>query len=264
MAAGSLSTYSANKLLDHVCSVAAYTPVATVYLALHTSSPGEGGSLAAEVSGNNYSRIAITFSAASGRAIANSAQLTFPTSSASWGTITSWSICDASTAGNVLAYSDFAASKAIGSGVAPRIAASALTITFNANNFSTYLAHKLLDLMFRNTAYSAPTIYCAFTTASVTDASTGATITEPVGNAYARKQVTGGWATASAGATQNNAAITFATPTGAWGTLTHQCALDSVTAGAGNVLFWTDVTDFAPLLDEPVEYPIGAYDITLT
>ena len=70
------------------------------------------------------------------------------------------------------------------------------------------MVHKLLDLMFNNSAYGKPDTYIALATATVGDTDTGSTITEPSGNNYSRKQVNinGGaspaWALAASGRAQ--------------------------------------------------------------
>lgn len=120
-------------------------------------------------------------------------------------------------------------------------------------NMSNYLENKLVDHLFRGTAYTAPaTIAIALCTAAPDDTSTGATITEvPNSGSYARqtlnpsttnwRDTAGGTAATSSGTTgttANNATITFPTATGNWGTVTHVVIVDSATWGAGNVLFW--------------------------
>lgn len=95
------SDYLENKILDHVLRNTAYTSPTTVYMGLFTAAPSDAGG-GTEVSGNNYARTAITFSAASGGAITNSADVTFPTPSGSWGACSHFGIFDASSAGNLL------------------------------------------------------------------------------------------------------------------------------------------------------------------
>ena len=94
-------------VLDHVLGVSEYSFPAQPYLALYTTSPsppdGTGG---IEVSGGSYARQAISFSAASGGAIANSVQIEFPTATGNWGTINGFAIFDA-IAGNMLFYGDW-------------------------------------------------------------------------------------------------------------------------------------------------------------
>jgi len=95
------SDYLENKILDHVLRNTAYTSPAAVYMGLFTAAPSDAGG-GTEVSGNNYSRTAITFGAASGGAITNSADVTFPTPSGSWGACTHFGIFDQASAGNLL------------------------------------------------------------------------------------------------------------------------------------------------------------------
>jgi hypothetical protein len=110
-----ISTYLANKLLDHTLKNTAYTPPATVYIGLYTSNPDNDNS-GSEATGNNYSRTAMAFASASTKATSNSAIVTSAVASGSWGTISHFGILDASTAGNLLYYGAFTASKAITTG----------------------------------------------------------------------------------------------------------------------------------------------------
>jgi hypothetical protein len=130
------STYLSDKMLNWLKGTAFGTAPTTVYVALFTTNPtADDGTSAVEVSGNNYSRVAITtssgFSALSGtnpRQISNSGTVTFPTPSGSWGAVIGIGIYDASTAGNLL-YWNSISSQTIGSGVVASFAASALVFT---------------------------------------------------------------------------------------------------------------------------------------
>lgn len=97
------SDYLENKILNHVFRNTAYTPAAAVYLGLYTSAPSDAGG-GTEVSGAGYARQAITFSAASGGAISNTAAVQFTATGGSYGTVTHVGIFDASSAGNLLAW----------------------------------------------------------------------------------------------------------------------------------------------------------------
>lgn len=97
------SDYLENKILDHVFRNTAYTPPSAVYLGLYTSAPSDAGS-GTEVSGGGYARQAITFGAASGGAISNTAAVQFTASGGSYGTVTHVGVFDASSAGNMLAW----------------------------------------------------------------------------------------------------------------------------------------------------------------
>ena len=122
-----MSTYLANKLLDHTLKNTSYSPPATVYIGLYTSNPDNDNS-GTEVSGNNYSRTAMAFSSASAKATSNSAAVVSAVASGSWGTVTHFGILDASTSGNLLYYGAFTASKTITSGEAAYFAAGEIDI----------------------------------------------------------------------------------------------------------------------------------------
>lgn len=118
---------------------------------------------------------------------------------------------------------------------------------------SDYAENKVLDLLNGKTAFTLPTVYVALFTAAPSDAGGG---TEVSGGSYARKAtVAADWNAASGGSTSNANAITFATATGAWGTVTHWATFDA--SSGGNMLRWGalavskvptsgDVTAFAP------------------
>lgn len=270
---GSLSDYAELELLDHVFN-AAYSPVATVYLALATADPtdaGTGASMNECASANGYARKAIAFGAATSRSVTQSGTVTFDAASGSWGTVTHWGIVDSGThgAGNLLAHGSFADSKSIVNGNTASVAASEVVISFSAGEISTYLANKLLDLMFRNTAYSKPATYVALATTTLADADTDITAKEVSGTSYVRKQVNinGGssptWDLAASGVVDNTHAITFATAGGSWGTIVGVGICDASTAGN---LLWYDNTlaDQAVTTGDTCSFAIGALDIEMS
>lgn len=112
--------YLENKILDHILKNTAYTSPTTVYIALFTAAPSDaytsGSPDGTEVSGNAYARQSVAFASASSGATSNSADITFPTPTGSWGTVTHFGIFDASTAGNLLYWNSLTASQAIASG----------------------------------------------------------------------------------------------------------------------------------------------------
>ena len=122
----SLSNYLENALINAVLRNTAYSSPATVYVALYTTDPGEDGS-GTEVSGGSYARQAITFAAPTNGVSSNSAVITFPFATASWGTVTHFGILDASTGGNLLFYGALGASKAVTSGNTIVVPISAIT-----------------------------------------------------------------------------------------------------------------------------------------
>ena len=125
----SFSNYLETELLDHVFAGNAYTSPSAVYVGLFTSAPSETGG-GTEVSGGSYVRKAGSFTV-SGNTATTSAAIEWPTATASWGTITSIGIYDASTAGNLLAYANLSASKTIASGDVFRIPTGDIDITLD-------------------------------------------------------------------------------------------------------------------------------------
>lgn len=137
-----LSDYLENKIVDWLLRGQAFTPPATVYVALLTAAPSDTGG-GTEVSGGSYARVAVTSSLANwagtqsagsttassgtGGTTSNNAAVTFPTPSASWGVVTHAALYDASSSGNLLVWGALTASKTINNGdPAPSFAAGAL------------------------------------------------------------------------------------------------------------------------------------------
>ena len=84
-----------------------------------------------ELSGNNYSRVAVTFSVSgtSPTTATNTATLTFPTASGSWGSVTTAGIFTASTGGSLICYANLSNAKTIESSDILQIAAGQLDVT---------------------------------------------------------------------------------------------------------------------------------------
>jgi hypothetical protein len=132
--AGFLTDYTNNKILDSVFGASTFTAPATLYLGLSQISSNKGGTVS-EPSGGGYARVAVSnnlssFPAASGGTKSTSGQLTFPNSTAAWGTIQSLFVADAAAGGNVLAMADLTAPQTISSaGSGPKVAAGALFLS---------------------------------------------------------------------------------------------------------------------------------------
>lgn len=124
----SFSTALQNDLLDHVFRNTSYTSPSTVYLALYTSVPNDGGG-GTEVSGNGYSRQAITFGAASSGSITNSADVEATASGGNWGDIIAVGIFDAASSGNFLAW-DAITSTTINDGDTIRFPSGNITVNY--------------------------------------------------------------------------------------------------------------------------------------
>jgi hypothetical protein len=123
-----ISNYLENALINATLRATTYTSVATVYVSLWTSDPTDAGS-GTEVSGGSYARTAVTFAAPSNGVTTNSADVTFPTATASWGVVGWIGINDASTAGNLLYHSPLDSAKTIDSGDIFKISTGNLSVT---------------------------------------------------------------------------------------------------------------------------------------
>ena len=123
-----MSDYLELKFLDHFTGRASTSSPSAVYLGLAVGSIADnaGGT---ELSGNNYTRKAITFAVASGGAISSNANVEFNPATGSWGTVAYWGIWDASSSGNLLFHGAFTASKAIATGDILKVASGSLTIS---------------------------------------------------------------------------------------------------------------------------------------
>lgn len=133
--AGLTDTFE-QKVLDHVFTDPTWTPPTTLYLGLSSTTPTEAGGNVTEPSGGAYARVATTaadWSAASGTAPAqktNTATFTFPTATADWvaaANLTHFTLHDASTAGNVVAWGALTTPKPVLNGDTPSFAAGQIT-----------------------------------------------------------------------------------------------------------------------------------------
>ena len=122
------SNFLENALINATLRNTTYTSPATVYVSLYTSDPTDADS-GTEVSGGSYARTSATFDAPSNGVTQNSADITFPTATASWGTVSHIGVHDASTAGNLLFHTALDTSKTIDSGDIFKIETGNLTVT---------------------------------------------------------------------------------------------------------------------------------------
>ena len=122
------SNFLENALINAVLRNTTYTSPATVYVSLYTSDPTDADT-GTEVSGGSYARTAVTMGAPSNGVSTNSADVTFPTATASWGTVSHIGIHDASTAGNLLFHTPLDTSKTIDSGDIFKIETGNLSVT---------------------------------------------------------------------------------------------------------------------------------------
>lgn len=117
----------------------------------------------------------------------------------------------------------------------------------------------MLDHIFGNGAYSAPTAWIGLYTAAPTDAGGG---TECSGNNYGRVNASALFGAASGTAIANDGAITFPTASGSLGTVTHFGVFDAETTG--NLLVWGAVTpNKAVGSGDTASFATGDLDVTL-
>jgi hypothetical protein len=103
-------------------------------------------------------------------------------------------------------------------------------------SFSNFLELEILDHVFRNSAYTAPsTIYVALFTSAPNDAGGG---TEVSGNGYARQSMA--FSAASSGSIANSGSVEFPTATGDQGTIVAMGLFDA--SSSGNLLAYGSLT----------------------
>lgn len=234
-----LTNYAEKKLLDHTLAKASYTMPSAVYLALFTASPGETGSLTAEVSGGSYARVELTSKMAAtvlGTGIlTNSAVVTFAVASAAWGSITHVGVCDASSSGNVLMYMPLASAVYIGASYpALEFVPGALNIFTNIaspDGLTQYAAKKWMDHLFGVASFTMPTnVYLAMLSADPTSA--GTLTNEIATGGYGRQIITSlmDAAVLETGIAMNNDTIVFPNPTANY-SVSHYGVMDAVSSG---------------------------------
>lgn len=262
----SLSNYAENKILDHVLKNTSFTRPDTLYLALLTADPtdsGSGGTISEPTDSAYVRKECDSWDSAVSRATAISTSISFEDATEDWADpITHFAIMDTVTleTGNVIAYGTVTPNKTITNGDTPQVGSGELDVAVTVGGMSDYLANAVLDHVFEGTAYTQPTnIYIALCTATINDSDTGSTITEP-GSNYARVNHDD-WTIASAGASANSGAITFAGCTATWGTITHVALVDA--SSAGNMLLHSSLTASQALETGDVgKFVDGSLDIT--
>ena len=131
-----LANYLEDALVNHLLrNTALSSPGTNVWIALNTNSQGDADS-ATEVTGGSYVRIRVqgtgAWDAPSNGVTANTAQISFTTATANWGTVQSVSIKDSSTStgtDNLLAFSALDSNKIVNSGDQFIFSAGNLTFT---------------------------------------------------------------------------------------------------------------------------------------
>jgi hypothetical protein len=114
--AGSMSTAFKNALMNHALKGTAYTQPTHIYMGL-TTSQNTDAAKGTEVTGGSYARVIVdTWHATAAGASYNESDVTFPTATADWGTVTGMILMDDLTAGNYLDWCNLAVNKTVNSG----------------------------------------------------------------------------------------------------------------------------------------------------
>jgi hypothetical protein len=267
MALVQMSNFLENELLDHAFNNLAYTPPASLWIALFTSSTAlESNTQTNEVGGVGYVRVEVggatgrSFTVAAARASENNEDWEFANPGAGgWGTVVAMAVVDASTGGQILMYSDLTVSRSIAANDYVVFTTGQVQFSFNEtpDQISDHLAHELLDHVLRNNNYPpvGTGMYVALFTADNGLAQNTQTGEIGVGVGYARQTVA--FAVASAGRVDNTALVTFGPAVVAnWGTVTHMAVIDAATTG--NVLMTKAIdSPVAVVVNDTVKFPIG-------
>lgn len=141
---------------------------------------------------------------------------------------------------------------------------------------STYTENRTLDFWLKAnslTTTAPATVYLALFVGSADSAgqaaNTAANLEEGVltdevstsGTAYARQTVAFG--TITDGSVATSGTVTFPTATADFGTVSHVAIMDGATAGAGNVIFYGDLTS-AKTIENGDTFQITAGSLTIT
>ena len=126
------STHLEHAILNHFFRSESQPAPPVLFLALYISNPTDDD-IGTEIAGGGYVRQTITFSPpqqVGGRGqIGNDIQITFPTATANWGTISHWGVRDAATGGNLLAHAPVLTQKLIESGDEAKFNINSITVT---------------------------------------------------------------------------------------------------------------------------------------
>ena len=129
MASG-MADFLRNESLDNNLKALSYTGPASVYAHLYTTTLTSAVS-GTEVTGGAYAATLVTFgTVASSGSISSTADCTFPTATASWGTVTDAALEDAAaTSANALYWGALAASKTVANGDTFKFNSGDITVT---------------------------------------------------------------------------------------------------------------------------------------
>lgn len=122
-----MTTYMQNVVGNHLLRNQAFTPPATLYLALYTTATDAAGG-GTEVTGGSYARQGITLAAFAGGASSNTVALSFSNMPAV--TVTHGALLDAATGGNMWMHGDLPAPKPVTLGATITVPIGDLDVAF--------------------------------------------------------------------------------------------------------------------------------------
>lgn len=139
-----------------------------------------------------------------------------------------------------------------------------------AGGFSNYLEAIILEHIFIQD-YLPPTLYVGLCIADPADTGTGANCNEvPNAGSYIRLSTSAGaggdWElSGTPGIIYNKNALTFATPSASWGTVTHFAILDDSVYGQGNMLIYGPLVPAVLIVSGSIpRFSAGAMTMMLT
>lgn len=130
----SMTSYLQKALLDHFLDLTTYTAPSPLYLSLHTASPTDTGSQAAEVSGGGYARQSLDTNmtaadATSGISTLNTT-LIFGPATAEWGVVSYIGMDDALTSGNMCIWAPSSAPRLVPTGQSVQFVSGQIALRF--------------------------------------------------------------------------------------------------------------------------------------
>lgn len=140
-----------------------------------------------------------------------------------------------------------------------------------AGEFGQGVANTLLNQVLRGeTAYSPPSSYWMglFLASTGLRTSNSGTWSECAAADYGRLEIRGStgrtFSSSTTGASENEQAWAFGVATNNWGTITHVAIMDSATLGAGNVVFYGQLSVAKIVnVDDYFRFQLGDLDVTL-
>lgn len=215
-----LSDYAENEVLDWLLTAGSATRPTEWHVALYSVAPTDAGG-GTELSGNGYARAAVKFDTPASRATNNTDAPSFTATGGDWAEAVAFGIFDASTSGNLLAWSPLTSNRTVLDGQTWQFDIGDITVTMSAGNFSDFAANLCLAWLLTDGTATRPTSWHV----SLHQANG----TELTGDGYARQSTTFG--AASGGVTSNTTQELFTSNAGAWVEATQMGIYDASSSG---------------------------------